>query len=97
MKQSTDKVQFQVEEFLSRQIRVIRVFEMCYNARDRQHLSQDGLIVIVLTMDSRLLEKLLQVLNIISEGFVYVKSENLMDDIKSVVRHEIRNVNRIRD
>lgn len=58
--------------------------------RDRQHLSQDGLIVIVLTMDSSTGEVIAGP-DIISRGFVYVKeSENLMDDVKSVVRREIK-------
>ena len=57
--------------------------------RDRQHLSQDGLIVIVLTMDSNTGEVVAGP-DVISRGFVYVReSENLMDDVKSVVRHEI--------
>lgn len=58
--------------------------------RDRQHLSQDGLIVIVLTMDSNTGEVVAGP-DVISRGFVYVReSENLMDDVKSVVRNEIR-------
>lgn len=58
--------------------------------RDRQHLSQDGLIVIVLTMDSSTGEVIAGP-DIISRGFVYVReSENLMDDVKSVVRNEIK-------
>ena len=58
--------------------------------RDRQHLSQDGLIVIVLTMDSSTGEVVAGP-DVISRGFVYVReSENLMDDVKNVVRHEIR-------
>lgn len=58
--------------------------------RDRQHLSQDGLIVIVLTMDSSTGEVVAGP-DVISRGFVYVReSENLMDDVKSVVRQEIR-------
>ena len=57
--------------------------------RDRQHLSQDGLIVIVLTMDSQTGEVVAGP-DVISRGFVYVReSENLMDDVKNVVRHEI--------
>ena len=57
--------------------------------RDRQHLSQDGLIVIVLTMNSQTGEVVAGP-DVISRGFVYVReSENLMDDVKSVVRHEI--------
>lgn len=58
--------------------------------RDRQHLSQDGLIIIVLTMDSNTGEVVAGP-DVISRGFVYVReSENLMDDVKSVVRHEIK-------
>ena len=58
--------------------------------RDRQHLSQDGLIVIVLTMDSSTGE-VISGPDVISRGFVYVReSENLMDDVKAVVRHEIK-------
>ena len=57
--------------------------------RDRQHLSQDGLIIVVLTMDSY--GNVVAGPDIISRGFVYVReSENLMDDVKSVVRHEIK-------
>ena len=58
--------------------------------RDRQHLSQDGLIIIVLTMDAATGEVVAGP-DVISRGFVYVReSENLMDDVKSVVRHEIK-------
>ena len=67
--------------------------------RDRQHLSQDGLIVIVMTMDSQTGE-IVAGPDVISRGFVYVReSENLMDDVKSFIREEIRNLenNHIRD
>ena len=58
--------------------------------RDRQHLSQDGLIVIVLTMDSQTGEVVAGP-DVISRGFVYVReSENLMDEVKNVVRSEVR-------
>lgn len=57
--------------------------------RDRQHLSQDGLIIVVLTMDSNTGEVVAGP-DIISRGFVYVReSENLMDDVKVVIRKEI--------
>ncbi len=57
--------------------------------RDRQHLSQDGLIVIVLTMDSSTGEVVAGP-DVISRGFVYVReSENLMEDVKQVIRDEI--------
>ena len=50
--------------------------------RDRQHLSQDGLIIVVLTMDSSTGE-ILAGPDVISRGFVYVKeSENLMEEVK---------------
>ena len=58
--------------------------------RDRQHLSQDGLIIIVLTMDSSTGE-VVSGPDVISRGFVYVReSENLMEEIKKIVRDEIR-------
>ena len=58
--------------------------------RDRQHLSQDGLIIIVITMESAT-GQVVAGPDIISRGFVYVReSENLMDDVKNVVRHEIK-------
>lgn len=57
--------------------------------RDRQHLSQDGLIIVVLTMDSSSGEVVAGP-DIISRGFVYVReSENLMDDVKVVIRKEV--------
>ena len=57
--------------------------------RDRQHLSQDGLIIIVLAMDATTGE-VTSGPDVISRGFVYVKeSENLMDEVKRVVREEI--------
>ena len=57
--------------------------------RDRQHLSQDGLIIIVLAMDTTTGE-VTSGPDVISRGFVYVKeSENLMDEVKRVVREEI--------
>lgn len=57
--------------------------------RDRQHLSQDGLIIVVLTMNGGSGEVIAGP-DVISRGFVYVReSENVMDDIKQVVRHEV--------
>ena len=57
--------------------------------RDRQHLSQDGLIVIVLTIDSKTGE-IVAGPDVISRGFVYVReSENLMDDVKNVIKTEL--------
>ena len=62
--------------------------------RDRQHLSQDGLIVIVMTMDTATGE-IVAGPDVITRGFVYVKeSENLMEDVKNEIRkivHDIEN------
>ena len=53
--------------------------------RDRKHLAEDGLIVIVTTIDSQTGE-ILAGPDIVSRGFVYVReSEKLMDDAKKVV------------
>ncbi len=58
--------------------------------RDRQHLSQDGLIVIVMTMDQATGE-IVAGPDVISRGFVYVKeSENLMDEVKKFIREEVQ-------
>lgn len=54
--------------------------------RDRKHLSQDGLLIIVMTLEK---ESGMVVAgpDIISRGFVYVReAENLMDEAKAVVR-----------
>ena len=55
--------------------------------RDRQHLSQDGLIVIVMTMDSATGE-IVAGPDVISRGFVYVReSEGLMDEARELVKN----------
>ncbi len=60
--------------------------------RDRQHLSQDGLIVIVMTMDNQTGE-IVSGPDVISRGFVYVReSENLMEDVKAFIREEIHDL-----
>ena len=57
--------------------------------RDRQHLSQDGLIIVVMTMDSATGE-IVAGPDVISRGFVYVReSENLMEDVKRMLRDEV--------
>ena len=57
--------------------------------RDRQRLSQDGLIIVVLTMDSAT-GSVVAGPDVLSRGFVYVReSENLMEDIKQLLRAEI--------
>jgi len=54
--------------------------------RDRKHLSEDGLIVIVVTM-SKQDGKVIAGPDIISRGFVYVReSEDLMEEARKVVK-----------
>ena len=53
--------------------------------RDRQHLSENGLMVVVLTLE-RGSNMVLAGPDIVSRGFVYVReSENLMDECREVV------------
>ena len=50
--------------------------------RDRQHLAEDGIIIVVLTLERRT-NRLLAGPDIVSRGFVYVReSEELMDDAR---------------
>lgn len=57
--------------------------------RDRKHLSQDGLLVVVITLD-RESNKVIAGPDIISRGFVYVReSENLMDEARNVVKNSL--------
>ena len=54
--------------------------------RDRRHLSQDGLMVVVVTL-SKVTGVSVAGPDIISRGFVYVReSEQLMEDAREVVR-----------
>ena len=53
--------------------------------RDRQHLAQDGMIAVVISLNSED-NSLLSGPDIITRGFVYVKeSEELINDMKSIV------------
>jgi len=57
--------------------------------KDRQHLSQDGLIIVVVAMNGATGE-IVSGPDIISRGFVYVReSENLMEDMKNALRYEL--------
>ena len=57
--------------------------------KDRQKLSQDGLIIVVLTMDAN--GMVLSGPDVITRGFVYVReSENLIEDIKKLLRKELQ-------
>ena len=58
--------------------------------RDRLHLSQDGLIVVVATIDEKT-GQLLSGPDIVSRGFVYVReSESLMDETRTVAADALR-------
>lgn len=57
--------------------------------RDRQHLSQDGLIIAVINLNEDTKE-LIGEPDIISRGFVYVKeNEELLDQLKQIVKEVI--------
>lgn len=57
--------------------------------KDRQHLSQDGLIIVVLAMNGATGE-IVSGPEIISRGFVYIReSENLMEDMKRILRERL--------
>ena len=57
--------------------------------RDRRHLSQDGLIVVVATVDLDQMA-LISGPDIISRGFVYVReSEELLEEAKDIARREL--------
>ncbi len=57
--------------------------------RDRQHLSENGLIIIVVTLE-KYSNQILAGPDIVSRGFVYVReSENLMDEAQLVVNEAL--------
>lgn len=57
--------------------------------RDRQHLSEDGIMIVVLTLEKHS-SNLLAGPDIVSRGFVYVReSEDLMEEARSVVEEAI--------
>ena len=57
--------------------------------RDRQHLAEDGIMIVVLTLE-KYSSRLLARPDIVSRGFVYVReSEDLMDEARIVVEDAI--------
>lgn len=61
--------------------------------RDRKHLSQDGLIIVVVTISSEE-HKMVSHPDVISRGFVYVReSERLIDDIRNIVEESVNDCN----
>ena len=57
--------------------------------KDRQHLAQDGLIIVVLAINGSTGE-IISGPEIISRGFVYIReSENLMEEMKQTLRHKL--------
>lgn len=57
--------------------------------RDRQHLSEDGIIVVVMTLDKKT-GKLVAGPDVVTRGFVYVReSENLMEEIKHLLKDKV--------
>ena len=59
--------------------------------RDRKHLSQDGILTVVVTIEKQT-GKVVSGPDIISRGFVYVReSEGLMDEAREIVRSVLKN------
>ena len=57
--------------------------------RDRQHLAEDGILIVVLTLEKRT-NQLLAGPDIVSRGFVYVReSESLMEEARKVVTEAV--------
>lgn len=58
--------------------------------RDRQHLAEDGILIVVLTLEKRT-NQLLAGPDIVSRGFVYVRgAESLMEDAKHLLEDKMQ-------
>jgi ribonuclease J len=67
--------------------------------RDRQHLAEDGIVIVVMTMDSAS-GQIIAGPDIVSRGFIYVReSESLMDESQAVLNDTVDHIARkgIRD
>lgn len=61
--------------------------------RDRKHLSEDGLITVVLTLDRN--GKVVAGPNIVSRGFVYVReAEDMMEELKQIAMQAVLSANK---
>ena len=59
--------------------------------RDRQHLAEDGILIVVLALDGAV-GQLVSGPDIVSRGFVYVReSDELMDEARSLIEEGILN------
>lgn len=59
--------------------------------RDRQHLAEDGILIVVLALDG-VGNQLVSGPDIVSRGFVYVReSDELMDEARSIIEQNILN------
>ncbi|MGN1116203.1 MAG: ribonuclease J, partial [Candidatus Ornithomonoglobus sp.] len=57
--------------------------------RDRKHLAQDGLIIIVITIDQET-HAMVSRPDVISRGFVYVReAEQLIEDVKDIAEEAV--------
>ena len=59
--------------------------------RDRQHLAEDGILIVVLTLEKGT-NQVLAGPDIVSRGFVYVReSEGLMEEARQILSEALEN------